>query len=404
MLGVIIALFPPVVTWGSYYCKLRIPYLFLWIVLMLVLTLLFYVIFSIVRRKKNFSQSLKEVGLCLLFSSMTLISIGPVIWIQNQNRQKLKDDFSSLIVSEQRSYDIKMSGVADFHAKNYPMAAILLKQHLTDPIAKFYYGYMLYNGLGVQMDERKGLDLIRSSADEHFYRAMGFMVNWGASCGKIEEIVPYAEMMVYAVPNSFSLLNNGNSIKEFALKQFLSHLNDCLHSYRVAYIYYAFIHKSYYKLWCLTNDYEMALSIYRKQHNIFDVDIALDHAWGMWRLESKFVGRLLMWYNANIKFSQSDEVHFDYALMLLDVRKVRDMDYEHISLVGVSKGNLQSAERELDKALSIAIAQRHITMQCKILQLLVNILRVTGCEDDADKLSIILSNLKLKKYYEELDN
>ena len=366
-----------------------------------------FVLFSVVYRKEGFRYSISKVRYCLAISLITTGCLWIVIRLQERNRIKLTEEITSLITSEQESIFSnipykRMNGVADYYAHDYTEALINLKSHLDNPVSQYYYGYMLYNGIGVDRDERTGLAQIRASADKHFFRAMGFMVVWGANCGMIDEIIPYAEMLVQAYPNSFSVLKDEAPIKELAAEQYMTLMTDFQESYSDLYVYYTYIHKSYFKLWYLINEYKRALTSFREQSDLWDSLLAIDNAWGIWELESKPVGRILMWLNANICYSKSLDVHFDYALMLLGQHKVHNNDYEQIPLKNVSKTNLRRAEKELDKALSIAIERNNITKQYQILQLLINILSSTEREKEAERLSIIVSDLKLKKYYDEL--
>ena len=407
--GIVVKIIPSVPVMLSYFCNLKVPLLLFWLVLGVVLAFVVYLALSVFYRKKAYRQSFNEIRSCFYFSLTIMICLGIVIGLQKYDQNKLREKIGDLIVSEQEclffnSKKLK-NGVADFYAQNYSEAAIQLKQHLDDPVVEFYYGLMLYEGRGVQRDEKTGLEHIRSSADKKFFRAMGFMVNWGARNGKMDEIVPYAEMLVLAYPNSERGIGYNETVTNFMTEQYLTYCEVSQNSYELLCVYYMYIRKSYYKLWCVINDRDIALQDMNKQtNNLFYEESALFNAWGLWKLESKTLGKLFMCLNANIRFPNSMDAHLEYALMLVDQQNVRNLNYENIPLDNVGRFSLYLAEQELDKALSIAIEKNWDTSKLHILQLLANILRSTDRADEAQQISIIASTLKQKLHYEELGN
>lgn len=403
---------PPLTSFVVYFLGIKVPWLFFWIATWVVFALLGYTLISGFNPKNTLRQKFErihhnfnEICNCVVFSSIMMVCLGVVIIKQEYDQKKLREELLSFMRSEQLSIisngtDNSMNGIASYYAGDYQKAAILLKKHHDDPVSEYYYGLMLFNGIGMQKNERDGFEHIRTAADKHFFRAMNFMVEWGARNSRLPDIIPYADMMVHStyIPKSMRCIND-----DLALKQQLELFDACQKSYSIAQTYNIYVRKSFYKSWCLTNDYYSAIGDFFGS-NACSLPEELDKAWQIWTLESRFLGKLYMWLNANIRFSHSVLSHFEYALMLLNLDK-QDVEatYNHISLGNVSKRNLRSAERELDKALKIAINENYVSYQYNSLQLLEKILHATGRENDAVNISILVSNLKLKDYYEKLD-
>jgi hypothetical protein len=406
---IFLGLFPTIPSILSYIYHLKIPIQLFAVTLATTIALFIYLLFAKYFKKYSIKQGVKEIFTCLLLSVMTSASLGIIMILQNRDQRRMKNEISTLLLKEQElllDYDNKYQsyGLSSFYSHNYTEAAKEIKAHLADPIAQYYYGYMLFYGLGMQIDENTGLKYIRSSADKNFYRAMTFMVEWGKFYD-IVDIIPYAEKLVYAYPDSVHGIMYEDSCLEILKQQYNMCSNSCIMSYNLLYNYYAFTDKNYYKLLCLINDFDFALRKTNSQtHNIFYIESTLANAWGIWHLESKFLAKLYMFFNSNIRYTESFDAHFQYALMLLNISRTKDDNYENISIKDINKINIYIASRELDKSLKIAIDKKDIKSQINALQILSYILNYSGHQNEADNLLIIESILKQKQYYEQQYN
>ena len=176
--ALIVSCFPSLTAIKCLIDNIHVPLIFLWMVLGVFVALFLVLLFLLYYRKNTYLQIREKLGTSFIVSIITLVVIATVIGLQSQRRNHLKAEIYSLILSEQegrfsKDESNRSRGIFDFYVRDYENAAKNLIQHLDCPVEQYYYGLMLYNGIGVQRDEEKGVALIRASADKNFFRAMG---------------------------------------------------------------------------------------------------------------------------------------------------------------------------------------------------------------------------------------